>query len=166
MEFVGIGETPEDGVVAGRFEILDREFEEGIEPRRIVPRVEVQRHEGEFQMGLRIVVQRAGVVGLHAIAQAPLDDIAPRHKIQVQVQRDGVVQPETEIVNRAVVDEAEVESDDPFVLPPDEIVDAVRDALADQAEVFFVQFLKLEIGPLVSGLAPVWWTLGAEGEDC
>ena len=102
-------------------------------------------------MQLRLVIERAAHVPLHAVGDCPVDDVAQRVEVEIEIKRHRVVEAEVFVVDRVAVDHADAEGDRLSRLPPDEETRLVRHAFAEGVEEFFGQLLEVERRALVDG---------------
>src|SRR4029453_1076298 len=102
-------------------------------------------------MHLRLIIERVAVVIFQPLLQRPRDDVPQGVKIEVQIERDTVIEPDALVINRLTADEAETERYDFAVLSPDKKPCTVRHPLSNGSEIIFGQRLKFQWRSLVDG---------------
>src|ERR1700730_18671870 len=100
-------------------------------------------------MQLRVIIQRAANVFSQPLFHCPGEHVAQRVEIEMQVERDVVIEAETLIVNLSTVHETTTERDDLALLSPDEKSHTVGHLLAQAAKIILRQMLKLHGRALV-----------------
>src|SRR5207249_12044302 len=70
-------------------------------------------------------------------------------KIEMQIERDTVIEPDALIINRVTTDQAKTERDDFTALSPDEETRTFRHPLRDAEEIVLCQRFKFYWRPLV-----------------
>ena len=96
---VRVGKLPERRLGTRGLDQREDVAEEGVEDGRGVCDVEVEGGEGEAEVELGVVVERGAVVGGQALGERPGEDVAEGDEVEVQVERDGVVEAEVFVGN-------------------------------------------------------------------
>lgn len=105
--------------------------------------VKIERQKITAEMQLRIVVERTAAITIEALFERPAKNVAQCVEIEMQIERDPVVEPEIIVVNCPVKNHAETKRDDFSALSPNEKARPLRHALAHAAKIFFGQSLEL-----------------------
>src|ERR1700704_4459083 len=103
LKFGRVWEPAQHRIVTGRFEIFHRAPKYWIEEARSVAHVQIERHQLATEMQLRIVVQGIAAVIFQSLLERPGDDVAQSVKIEMQIERDGIIQADAFIINRVVM---------------------------------------------------------------
>src|SRR5215469_13290485 len=95
------------------------------------------------QVQLGVVVQPATVKPFVAICNRPSNHVSNRVVIEVQLQRDGIVETNVFGVYGVALGHAKGERNNSGVLPPNEEIDFIRHEAAQLREVAFGKFLEV-----------------------
>ena len=99
--------------------------------------VQVEGHELTAEVQLGSVIQWVAVVVFQSLLQRPRDNVAQRVEIQVQIERDAVIEPDAFIVDRVVTHQAKTECYDFATLPPDEEARSIRHPPSNRTKITF-----------------------------
>ena len=135
--------------MADGLEEAEGELEEGIEERRGVARVEVERGEAHVKAQLGLVVELAGFVPPQALRERPAEHVAHGDFVEMEVERHGVVEADVQVLDGAVVHEAEGECGDPALDAPEEEARAIGHLAADAGEELGREMLEAHRGAVV-----------------
>src|SRR6267378_6873797 len=102
--------------------------------------VKIQRREITAEMQLRIIIKRAATIGRQPLLDRPSENVADGIKIEMQVQRDPVIEPEIFIVDGAVVDQANAEGNNTPIDSPDKKTSALRHHPPEPGKISFGEF--------------------------
>src|SRR5450755_2518680 len=94
-------------------------------------------------MQLRSVVERTAAITIEALFERPAKNVAQGVEIEMQIERDLVVEPEIIVVNCPVKNHAKAKRDDFSALSPNEKARPLRHTLAHAAKIFFGQSFEL-----------------------
>src|ERR1700704_5181813 len=119
LKFGRVWEPAQHWIVAGRFKIFHRAPKDWIEEARSVPHVQIERHQLATKMELRVVVQGIAAVIFQSLLERPGNDVAQSIKVEMQIERDGIVQADALVINRSIMHQAKTERDDLALLAPD-----------------------------------------------
>ena len=101
-------------------------------------------------MQLGIIVQAAAAKPFVPIGDRPTDHIAKRIMIEVQVERDIVVEAYVLRIDRVTVYYTRCKRDDPAALPPKEETDLVPHPAPQIAEILLRQLLEVQLRTLIN----------------
>src|SRR5438477_7242396 len=149
VKFGGVGKFRQHWVVPRRFKQLHHTTENRIQQGLSMSDVEIERSQIAPEMELRIVVERAAAIKGQAVIDRPAQNVAQGVKIKMQIERDGIIQTEIFIVDRAVVHHTNAESNDAPIEPPDKKADSFRHELAELCQVFLGQLFEFHRRSLV-----------------
>src|SRR3979411_420025 len=82
------------------------------------------------------------------ILQSPDNGVAPSDKIEMSIQRNGVIQADVIVPQDSIVNEDRGKGDDPSLLPPKEEPRTVRHSAGQFAEVCLREFFKFKFRSL------------------
>src|SRR6476646_5451860 len=139
-----IVEVRQNRVGARRLHDRKQPFQHRVDGARGVPHVKIDGVERLTQMPLGVVVQTAAKEALVAVGDGPFDDVVEDAIIEIEVERDGVIESDVLVTDRVALHRAKTKSHDVVVLPPDEEADLVLHAPSDLAEKFLVEFFELK----------------------
>src|SRR3954468_18140595 len=105
-------------IVPCRFHQRQNAPEDGIEERRGVLDVQIERTKQAVEMQLGLIVERTADIGRYAVVDAPVDDVAEGDEVEMQVECDTVVEAEIVVREDAVVHERDGERDDSSSVSP------------------------------------------------
>src|SRR5947209_14512701 len=88
-----------------------------------MPDIHVQRHWLEPQVQFYVVIKRSGLVNAQAILQCPVQNVAERDVIKIELVRDGIIQTDVVIVNRVPPNSAKTKGNRLTISAPDKIPD-------------------------------------------
>src|SRR5881398_1165724 len=151
VKFGSVGEFGQHGIVSRRFKQLHHATENWIQQGLGMSDVEIERCQIATEMQLRIVVERAAAIEGQAVIDGPAENVTQGVKIQMQIERDGIVEAEIFVVDRAVVHHANAESNDALIEPPDKKADTFRHELTELCQVFLRQLFEFHRRPLAHG---------------
>src|SRR5690242_21896871 len=134
VKFGGVGEFRQHGIWSRRFKQLHHATENWIQQGLSVSDVEIERCQIATEVQLRIVVERAAAVKRQVVIDCPAENVAQCVKIEMQVERDGIVETEIFVVDRAVVHHANAESNDAPIESPDKKADPFRHELTEHCQ--------------------------------
>ena len=141
-KLIRVRESLQNWIVLRRTEVIDDPAKDRIQQLIRVRDVQVQRCQFAIQMQLWLIIERVAVVIFQPLLQRPRDDVAQCVKVQVQIKRYPVIEPDAFVVDCVATDETETECDDFAILSPDEEPRALRHSLTDSEEIIFRQRLE------------------------
>src|SRR6476619_6542776 len=149
VKFGGVGEFWQHGIVSRRLKQLHHATENWIQQGLSVSNVEIERCQIAAEMQLRIIIERAAAIEGQAVINRPAQNVAQGVKIEMQIERDGIVQAEIFVVDRAVVHHANAESNNASIESPDKKVDTFRHELTELCQIFLGQLFEFHRRPLM-----------------
>src|SRR6516225_338078 len=104
--------------------------------------VEVQRLEHVAHLKLGTIAQACAHDRFEAVRDGPGNGGSHHVEVEMQFQRDGVVEPETFAVKRLALHHAKGKCDQLAILPPQKEAGLVGHTAADLTKIVFCQLLK------------------------
>src|SRR5918997_2408671 len=96
-----------------------------------------------------LVVEAIAAIGADAVRNRPTHNVAEGVVVEVQVERDGIIEADIFVADRIAMQQAQIERDHAPVLTPDEKPRAIRHAAADLAEKFLRKFFEPKLRSVV-----------------
>src|SRR5205085_5568239 len=127
-QLIRVSKTLQDRIVPGRLEKFQSGPEDWIQPRRSVLHVKIERIEIAAEVKFWMIIQRAAPITLQTLRERPADDVAEGVEIQMEVQRDAVVEAEVIVIDGSVVHQGDAKGNRLSVLSPEKKAGAVRHA--------------------------------------
>src|SRR5438270_9151698 len=142
-ELIGVWKLFQDRIVPRRFEKFQRHGKNRVQPGARVSHVKIERPELMTEMQFRIVIERTADVGAQLLLDRPANHVAHCVKIKVEIERDGVIEPEALIVNCVATDQAKTERHDFSFDSPNKKARPFRHLVCNAENEFFAQIFKL-----------------------
>src|SRR6185369_315339 len=139
-----IVEVRKNRVGSRRLHDRKQPLQHGVDGARGVPYVKVDGVERLAQMPLGVVIQTAAEEAFVAIGDGPFDDVVEDAIIEIEVERDGVIESDVLVTDCVALHRAKTKSHDVIVLPPEKEADLVRHAPSDLAEKFLGELFELK----------------------
>src|SRR3984957_14757018 len=99
-----------------------------------VHHVKIERHQFAAEMQLGIVVQRPAAILIEPVFHSPPQNVSERVKVEMKLERDAIIEPQTFVINFIVVNQTAAERHDAPFLPPNKEPHALRHGLAHPNE--------------------------------
>src|SRR5437016_12979509 len=148
-ELIGVWKLFQNRIMPRWFEKFQRHGKNRVQPGARVSHVKIERRELMTEMQFRIVIERTAHVGAQLLLDRPADHVAHRVKIQMEIERDLVIEPEAFVVNYVAANEAKTKCDELLLGSPDKKPRAFRHLLCNAEKKFLTQVFKLHRGFLV-----------------
>src|SRR5438067_8096317 len=143
--------APQHRIGACRFEKQSQYFDQRIEPGRNMFHVNIYRLQLKAQAQLRVITEwRAGITS-EPVGQRPIQQIAKRDVIKIQLVRDRVIQTDIVIVECSIPNRAKTKCDCATTLSPNEIAEFSRRASPGLEKIFACENLELNRAGLSDG---------------
>src|SRR5262249_23883670 len=142
-ELAVVVEVRKNRVGACRLYHRKQPFQYGVDGPRGMSDIEIDGVERLAQVPLRIVIEASAVETLVAVGDGPFDDVVKNAIIKIEVEGDGVIEPDIFVTDRVTMHCAKAEGDDVVVLSPDEEADLVRHPSPSLAKEVLGEFLEL-----------------------
>src|SRR5205085_4674945 len=144
-ELIGVWKLFQNRIVPRRFEKFQRDRKNRVQPGARVSHVKIERRELMTEMQFRIVIERTTDVVAQLLLDRPADHVAHCVKIQMEIERDRVIEPEALIVNCIATDQTETEGDNLAFDSPNKKSRPFRHLACDADKKFFAQVFKLHL---------------------